>query len=325
MQKHENQGHPQPAAEEINWAAERLNRVVANVSEVVFGKEEVLRFVLAAICARGHVLLEDQPGVGKTLMARAFALSLGVKVNRVQFTPDVVPSDVTGTVVFSRRQEEFTFRKGPVFTNILLADEINRGTPRTQSSLLQSMEEGAVTIERENHELPTPFFVIATQNPMEVHGTFPLPESQLDRFMFKLSLGFPAQEHEDRMLKVYCSSYPLANLASVISGADMQRIMNLVQRIYISEDIRSYILSIVGELRSDPRVKMGISPRGSLALARAAQAVSLMEQRDSVLPDDVKALAPVTLSHRLVPHSYSDDPALLVREALEHVPVPVLD
>lgn len=325
MQEREIQGHPRPSTRDITWAAERLNRVVDNVSEVVFGKEDVLRLVLAAISARGHVLLEDQPGVGKTLMARAFARSLGVEVNRVQFTPDVVPSDVTGTVVFSRRQEEFTFRKGPVFTNILLADEINRGTPRTQSSLLQSMEEGAVTIERESHELPNPFFVIATQNPMEVHGTFPLPESQLDRFMFKLSLGFPAQEHEDRMLKVYCSSYPLESLASVISGAEMQRIMSLVQDIYISEDIRSYILALVSELRGDPRVKMGISPRGSLALARAAQAVSLMARRDSVLPDDVKALAPVTLSHRLVPHSYSDEPALLVREALDHVPVPVLD
>lgn len=312
-----------PAVEEIDWAAALMSRVVANVSRVVFGKQEVIQSVLVALCARGHVLLEDQPGVGKTLMAKAFAKSLGVDTGRIQYTPDVVPSDVTGTVVFSRREETFTFRKGPVFTNILLADEVNRGTPRTQSSLLQAMEEGVVSVEGETYELPSPFFVVATQNPMEVHGTFPLPESQLDRFMFKITMGFPGEEHEDRMLQVYCSGNPFADIAPVATREDLEKLMSLVERVYIGKDVRSYVVSLARELRTDPRVRMGISPRGSLTLARAAQAAALLDGRDSVLPDDIKTLALPALVHRLVPHSYSDEPELLVREALDRVPVPV--
>lgn len=310
-----------PSAEDVEWAGRRLSRVVENVAKVVVGKSDVVRSVLTAFCARGHVLIEDQPGVGKTLMAKAIAKSLDVNVNRVQYTPDVVPSDVTGTVVFSRGEDEFRFRQGPVFTNILLADEVNRGTPRTQSSLLEAMEEQGVTMDGVRHDLPNPFFVIATQNPLEVHGTFPLPESQLDRFMVRLSMGFPDKEDEDQMLQIYCAGFPLAGLRPVLTHDELTRLLRLAHRVYIGPPVRRYILDLIGDIRADPRVRMGVSPRGTLSLARAAQASALIDGRDSVLPDDVKQLALATLSHRIVPQSHSDEPEQIVIEALRRTPV----
>jgi MoxR-like ATPase len=323
MTKRNVEGQTLPTAADIAWARERLELVVRNTGRVIFGKDEVIRQVLAAFCAQGHVLLEDQPGVGKTLMARAIAKSLDVSVNRIQYTPDVVPSDVTGTVIFSRQESGFQFRQGPVFTNILLADEVNRGTPRTQSSLLEAMEERAVTVDGVRHELPSPFFVIATQNPLELHGTFPLPESQLDRFMIRLSLGFPASEHEDQMIRTYCAGSPLDELKPCLTHEELAKLLRLSSAIYIGPDVRQYLLSIVAELRNDPRVRMGVSPRGSLSLARAAQSQALGDGRDSVLPDDVKSLAVNILGHRIVTHSHSDDPVSVVEEALHRIPVPV--
>lgn len=315
------EGWQLPNSEDVVWAGDCLARVVENVSRVVVGKDEVIRTVLTAFCARGHVLIEDQPGVGKTLMAKAIAKSLDVEVNRVQYTPDVVPSDVTGTVVFSRGEEEFRFREGPVFTNILLADEVNRGTPRTQSSLLEAMEENGVTMDGVRYQLPDPFFVIATQNPLEVHGTFPLPESQLDRFMVRLSMGFPERNAEDRMLQVYCGSFPLDSLKPILNHADLSKLLNLVSRVFIGTEVRRYLLDLVCEIREDPRVRMGVSPRGSLNLAKASQARALAEGRDSVLPDDVKHLAIPALAHRIVPQSHSDNSEELVAEAIRRVPV----
>jgi MoxR-like ATPase len=317
------EGQNPPQTEDLGWAQDKLEQVVSNVSRVIMGKEEVIRTVLTAFCARGHVLLEDFPGVGKTLMAQAVAKSLDVEVNRVQFTPDVVPSDVTGSVVFRRQDDTFEFRRGPVFTNILLADEINRGTPRTQSSMLEAMEERAVTADGVRYELPVPFFVVATQNPLEMHGTFPLPESQLDRFMIQTSLGYPDLEAEDQMLQTYCGSYPLDDLEPVLSLDESMRLIALTKTVFLGEKARRYLLGLAREIRDDSRVHMGVSPRGALSLARAAQARALGEGRDSVLPDDVKSLALPVLAHRVIPNSHSDSSEALVREILERVPVPV--
>lgn len=318
------EGHDLPGGEDVLWARRVIGEVVANVATVLIGKDDVVRTVLTAFCAHGHVLLEDNPGVGKTLMARAIARSLDVRVNRIQFTPDVVPSDVTGTVMFSRKEEQFTFREGPVFTNVLLADEVNRGTPRTQSSLLEAMEEHAVTADGVRYPLPEPFFVIATQNPLEMHGTFPLPESQLDRFMMRLSIGYPTPEQEDSVLRTYCSGSPPGELKPVLDHAGLTRLVRLAGQVYLGPDVRGYLLALVKELRHDPRVRMGVSPRGTLALARLAQARALGEGRDSVIPDDLKVLAVQSLAHRIVPHSHSDDPVELVEETLARVDVPVV-
>jgi MoxR-like ATPase len=317
------EGQNPPQSDDVRWAQEKLEQVVGNVSRVIMGKDEVIRTVLTAFCARGHVLLEDFPGVGKTLMARSVARSLDVEVNRVQFTPDVVPSDVTGSVVFRRQDDKFEFRHGPVFTNILLADEINRGTPRTQSSLLEAMEERGVTADGVRYELPAPFFVVATQNPLEMHGTFPLPESQLDRFMIQTSLGYPDQEAEDQMLQIYCASHPLDDLEAVLSHDESMRLIALASTVFLGEKARRYLLGLVTEIRDDSRVHMGVSPRGALSLARAAQARALTQGRDSVLPDDVKSLALPVLAHRVIPNSHSDSSETLVREIVERVPVPV--
>ncbi len=316
------EGQRLPSPADVQWACDRLNTIVDDVSRVIIGKQDAVRSVLTAFCARGHVLLEDQPGVGKTLMARAIARCFDVEVSRVQYTPDVVPSDVTGTVIFSRQEDQFRFREGPVFTNLLLADEVNRGTPRTQSSLLEAMEEGGVTVDGVRYELPDPFFVIATQNPLEVHGTFPLPESQLDRFMVRLTLGFPATQHEDEMLQVYCRRFPLNDVEPVLKREELLKLLSLSSSVYIGKAARQYLLTVVQELRNDPRVRMGVSPRGSLSLARASQARALFAGRDSVLPDDIKELSVAALAHRIVPHSHSDNPIDLVSETLQRVPVP---
>lgn len=316
-------GHVVPDADEISWAAKVLQEIFDNVATVVFGKSEQLEAVLTAFCAKGHILIEDHPGVGKTLLARAFAKSMGIGVGRIQFTPDVVPGDVTGTVIYSRRDEEFKFRAGPVFTNILLADEINRGTPRTQSSLLQAMEEYTVTVEDTSYSLPAPFFVIATQNPLEIHGTFPLPESQLDRFTMRISLGYPEYKTEDQVLRTYAGpTSPIDAIGSIVQQEDVNRLTELTAKIFIARKVRRYILELAKEVRTDSRIKMGVSPRASLSLARAAQGRALMRGRDSVLPDDVRALACNVFAHRMVPYSHSDSPADMLQEYLERVPAP---
>mgnify|MGYP006282417537 CR=1 FL=1 len=319
------EGQQLPGAQDMEWASDLLDRVVGNVCKAVIGKESAVMSVLTALCARGHVLLEDHPGVGKTLIARSFARSLSVDVGRVQYTPDVVPSDVTGSVIFSRREEDFKFRPGPVFTNILLADEVNRGTPRTQSSLLEAMEELAVTVDDVRYELPVPFFVIATQNPLELHGTFPLPESQLDRFMMRISVGYPNRASEDRIIQTYCKEDPVAHLKPVATRDDMIRLLDVVSSVYIGNNARAYLLNLVQEIRTDSRVRMGVSPRASISLARASQARALINGRDSVLPEDIKTLAVPVLAHRIVPHSHSDNPSAMLQEYLDRVPISVAE
>lgn len=320
--KRDVEGFDLPSAEDVKWANNLLDRIINNVKQSVIGKDEAIRSVMTAFCAGGHVLIEDHPGVGKTLLSRSFAQSLGVETGRIQYTPDVVPSDVTGSIIFSRKNDEFKFRPGPVFTNILLADEVNRGTPRTQSALLESMEEHAVTVDDVRYELPKPFLVIATQNPLEVHGTFPLPESQLDRFMMRLSMGYPSMESEDMIIRKYCRKGATRSLEPVAHKEDMLRLMDICSSVYIGENARLYLLKIVDEIRNDPQIKMGVSPRSTLSFAKAAQARALMHSRDSVLPDDLRELAIDVLSHRIIPHSHADNPEDLLNECLTRVEVP---
>jgi MoxR-like ATPase len=275
-------------------------KVVENISKVMVGKKETIELLLVALMAEGHVLVEDVPGVAKTLLAKCLAKSIGGAFNRIQFTPDLMPTDITGFNVYDQHAASFSFRPGPVFTNVLLADEINRTIPRTQSSLLESMEERQVTIDGETHGLPAPFFVIATQNPIELEGTFPLPEAQLDRFVLKCSVGYPDEQEELQMLERFQRSEPLAELDSVVTPEDVMRMQQDRKDIIISEPVRRYIIDIVRATRDHAAVQYGASPRGSLGLMRAGQALAALRGRDYTLPDDVKLLALPVLGHRLI-------------------------
>jgi MoxR-like ATPase len=259
-----------------------------------------MELVVAALVAEGHILLEDLPGLGKTLMASSLAKAMGGSFRRVQFTPDLMPTDITGFNMYDQRAQEFRFLPGPVMTNVLLADEINRTIPRTQSSLLESMGEGQVTVDGTTIKLPKPFFVIATQNPIELEGTFPLPEAQLDRFIMKIGLGYPTKDEELRILDRFLAEDPLETLVSVASPEDIGAMQAARKTIGISRQVREYIVALVHATRSDPRVRYGSSPRGSLALMRAGQALAGLRGRDFVLPDDIKELALPVLGHRLI-------------------------
>ncbi len=280
-------------------AAEFGRRVGENVGRAIVGKHDVVELLLVALLADGHVLLEDVPGVGKTTLARAVAASIEGRFSRIQCTPDLLPSDVTGLNYFNQKDQEFRFRSGPVFTNFLLADEINRATPRTQSALLQAMQERQVTLETETHSLPLPFLVLATQNPIELEGTFPLPEAQMDRFLLRLKLGYPALEEEDEMLTRFERADPLHGLAGVASTSDVAALQQQVRTIHVSDDVRRYILELVRATRTAPAVSLGASPRGSLALYRAAQALAALRGRDFVIPSDVQHLTAPVLVHRI--------------------------
>lgn len=283
--------------------ARLASALTENIGRVICGKDDKITHVITALLAGGHVLLDDIPGTGKTSLARALAKSIGCDFKRVQFTPDLLPSDLTGINYYNQKENEFVFRPGPVFTNILIADEINRTTPRTQSALLECMEERQTTIDGVSYKLDTPFFVIATQNPIESQGTFPLPEAQIDRFLMKLTLGYPAPEAEIDMLGRFAEISPLDTLGAVCTKAEIVAAIAAVRTVKVSDAIKDYIVRIVTATRDSEKIRLGVSPRGALWLMRAAQSKAAIEGRDYVLPDDVKAVTVPVLAHRIISRS----------------------
>ncbi len=275
-------------------------KVIANVETVIVGKRQQIEWLLVAMLCQGHVLIEDVPGTGKTMLARAMAASMGLSFKRIQCTPDLLPNDITGVSIFDQRRNEFEFRPGPVFVNILLADEVNRATPRTQAALLEAMQERQVTMDGVRHPLPDPFLVMATQNPIEFEGTFPLPEAQLDRFLMRISLGYPDGSDELRMLHNLRHQHPIETIQQVVDGRELLQLQQVVTDVHLDPSLETYILSIVQATRRHPELSLGASPRGSIALYKAAQAYAALQGRDYVIPDDVKALAPLTLTHRML-------------------------
>ncbi|MCC7138178.1 MAG: MoxR family ATPase [Planctomycetes bacterium] len=307
--------------------ASRVAALERNVSKVVLGKADAVRLVLTGLLAGGHVLLEDVPGVGKTVLAKALARSVDCDFRRVQFTPDLLPSDVLGVSVYDPSSGRFEFKPGPVFTHVLLADEINRATPRTQSALLEAMNERQVSVDRTTHPLPEPFLVVATQNPYEFEGTYPLPESQLDRFLVRVRMGYPAPDDERAILAAQRERHPLDDLQPVVTGADVRAMQAAVRAVRTEPPVVDYVLAVVRATRSHKHLALGASPRATLALSRAAQARALLEGRDFVLPDDVKALAVPVLAHRVlgtgVAADGSDERERVVAEILDAVEVPI--
>ena len=301
-------------------------KIAKNISQVIVGKNQSIELVLVALIAEGHVLIEDVPGVAKTLLAKCLAKSIGGTFNRIQFTPDLMPSDITGFNVYDQHSSSFSFRPGPIISNVLLADEINRTIPRTQSSLLESMEECQITVDGETRQLPSPFFVMATQNPIELEGTFPLPEAQLDRFLLKCSLGYPDEQEENEILSRFQQADPLQKLNAVLAIEDITQIQKEREKILISDQVRKYIVQIARATRDHTSVQFGASPRGTLGLMRAAQSLALIRERDYVLPDDIKSLTIPVLAHRLILKEQSrlqgETAEKLLEDILDSIPVP---
>ena len=274
--------------------------LIENVEQVIVGKRQAIEYILVALLCEGHVLLEDVPGSGKTMLARSIAASLGISFKRIQCTPDLLPNDVTGVSIFNQKQGEFEFKPGPIFVNILLADEINRATPRTQAALLEAMQEQQVTVDGVTRDLPRPFLVLATQNPIEYEGTFPLPEAQLDRFLMRLSLGYPSRTDERQILTNLWREHPIARIGKVVDGEDLSSLQKRVWDVNVDATLQDYIVALAEATRSHPDLSLGVSPRGTLALLKASQALAAIRGRDYVIPEDIKTLVPLTLAHRLI-------------------------
>jgi MoxR-like ATPase len=308
-------------------SSELISTLELNISQVVFGKQEVVRKCLVALLTGEHILLEDVPGIGKTLIGRAIARSVSGEFRRIQFTPDLLPADITGSNIYDRKTQEFQYIQGPIFANIVLADEINRTTPRTQSAMLEAMNEHQVSVDGVPYPLPKPFMVIATQNPMEFEGTYPLPESQLDRFLMRISVGYPDSENELQVLRTHRLLEPIDQLEPVLTPEQILQLQEAVRRVKIDESIDRYILDIINVTRESEDLYVGVSTRGAIAMSHAVQAHALIEGRDFVVPDDVKALAVNVLSHRLISKGYSHGVQReavegLVERFLDEVPVP---
>ncbi|ALF55150.1 magnesium chelatase [Nostoc piscinale CENA21] len=300
---------------------EQIEALTQNLALTIVGKTEAIRLVLVALLSGGHALLEDVPGVGKTLLAKSLARSLDGKFQRLQCTPDLLPTDITGTNIWNPKTGEFTFLPGPVFANVLLADEINRATPRTQSALLEVMEENQVTIDGVSRSVPQPFFVIATQNPIEYQGTFPLPEAQMDRFMLSLSLGYPSAQEELQMLQNLQQGMNVAELQPCISLAELQQLRQICSQVRVEASLQEYILELVRATRHDEEITLGVSPRGTVALQKATQALAFISGRDYAIPDDVKFLVPYVLCHRLIPRG-GRNARTVVERLLRSQPIP---
>ena len=302
------------------------NRIVENVEKVIVGKHSAVQLTVLGLLCQGHILIEDVPGVGKTVLAKSLSKSVGCKFQRIQFTPDMLPSDVTGVSVFNQKNREFEFRPGPIHAQIVLVDEINRATPKTQSALLEAMEEKQVTVDGTTYPLEAPFMVLATQNPIEYEGTFPLPEAQLDRFLFRIRLGYPSKEQEMDILDRQQFKHPIESIEQAVSVEELLTVQTAVKEIYIDNLVKEYIIEVVRRTREHPDVYLGSSSRGALALYRLSQARAAMFGRDYVLPDDVKALAGAALSHRIIvgPAARIKDiePDAIVQDILDKVPVP---
>jgi MoxR-like ATPase len=301
-------------------------KLIRNVEKVIMGKHKPVEETLLALLCQGHILIEDVPGTGKTMLARAVARSIGCSFRRIQFTPDMLPSDVTGVSVFNQKNHEFEFRQGPVFAQIVLVDEINRATPKTQSALLEAMDERQVTVDGHTYSMEKPFLVLATQNPIEYEGTFPLPEAQLDRFLLRIHMGYPDKTNEIAILGAQQYAHPITQLDQIVSHQELVEAQEAVKEIYADDLIKDYIVSLCTATRDHPDVYLGVSPRGSLALYRTSQALAAVRQRDYIIPDDVKALAEATLAHRLIispaARIKNVDPREVIHDILSSVPVP---
>ena len=311
---------------EVREIARRANRIAANISTVILGKEEVIQACVVALLAGGHIIIEDYPGVGKTLLAKTLARSVSCRFARIQFTPDLLPSDVTGVSVFDQKTAGFEFRPGPVFANIVLADEINRSSPKTQASLLECMEERQATIDNVTHAIVAPFMVVATQNPIEYEGTYPLPEAQLDRFMMRLSLGYPSPAAEEAVLDAQTSGDPFSALDPVLDESEVLAMQEAARRVEVAPPLRRYVVDLLAATRASRDVYLGASPRAGIALLRAAKALAILRERDYVVPQDIKDLAGRVLSHRIIlspdaaVHEHAEE--AVIARLLETVPIP---
>ncbi len=315
---------------DVSAAAQRVRSLQESVGQVIRGKPEVIELAIVTLLAHGHLLIEDVPGVGKTTLAYALARSFDCTFHRIQFTSDLMPSDLTGVSIFSQATGQFEFRKGPLFANVVLADEINRTTPKTQSALLEAMSEGNISAEDQTYSLPQPFVVIATQNPIEHHGTYPLPESQLDRFLMRIRMGYPSEEDEKDILKTGINYQSAEKLQPVLGGEEILELQKVVEQVKVEEILLDYLMAIVKGTRESEYLDLGVSPRGAMALYRSAQALALLRGRDYCVPDDIKALAVAVLAHRILvsskyssPLHRSEESEAIIGDLVSHVPVPI--
>lgn len=312
---------------DIRWIREIANKVKESVGSVIVGKDDVVELAIIALLCEGHLLIEDVPGIGKTMLAKSIARSLGCSFRRIQCTPDLLPSDVTGTYIYNQKTTDFEYRPGPIMAQMVLADEINRATPRTQSALLEAMQEHQVTTEGETRVLPSPFMLMATQNPIELEGTFPLPEAQLDRFLLKIKIGYPNADEDRLILTRFRDTDPLQELTPVVDSTEIIQLQSEIRKVLVSHDIEDYIINIIQATRTHSALQLGASPRAMLALYRASQALAPLKGREFVIPDDIKYLSPFILTHRIIPrmesHLHGQTAEQALKEVLATVAVPV--